>query len=147
MVGVDHSALSKGKDQCLTYLPWVKRRLTPDPPGWPRSSSCIESMHLGTRQECVRSSPRVSGVCHDDTREFAIRRSRLVGRLSRVAEKLAGNDGSRYSLGIRPSSDDAVGSHRKFAMRFVEGIGKLAGNAKGDRREEDQRTCRKIVGV
>ncbi|RRT44384.1 hypothetical protein B296_00039474 [Ensete ventricosum] len=33
-----------------------------------------------------------------------------------------------------------------LARRFAEGIGKLVGNAKGDRRKEDQRTCRKIVG-
>ncbi|RRT37871.1 hypothetical protein B296_00044828 [Ensete ventricosum] len=39
-----------------------------------------------------------------------------------------------------------MGSRRKFARRFVEGIGKLAGNAKGDCQEEDRRTCRKIVG-
>ncbi|RZS23560.1 hypothetical protein BHM03_00056516, partial [Ensete ventricosum] len=43
-------------------------------------------------------------------------------------------------------SDDAVGSHQKFTRRFAEGIGKLAGNVKGDHREEDRRTCRKIVG-
>ncbi|RRT33188.1 hypothetical protein B296_00042312 [Ensete ventricosum] len=49
-------------------------------------------------------------------------------------------------LGIGSSSDDAVGSHWKFTRRFAEGIGKLVGNAKGDRREEDRRTCRKIVG-
>ncbi|RZR93409.1 hypothetical protein BHM03_00021916, partial [Ensete ventricosum] len=40
---------------------------------------------------------------------------------------------------------DAVGSRWKFVRRFVEGIRKLAGNAKGDRRKEDQRTCRKIA--
>ncbi|RZS28580.1 hypothetical protein BHM03_00062194, partial [Ensete ventricosum] len=39
-----------------------------------------------------------------------------------------------------------VGSRRKFARRFAEGIGKLAGNTKGDRRKEDQRTYRKITG-
>ncbi|RWW64342.1 hypothetical protein BHE74_00028425 [Ensete ventricosum] len=55
------------------------------------------------------------------------------------------DDGPRYSLGTRPCSDDAVGSRRKFAGRFVERIGKLAGNAKGDRPEEDRRTCRKIT--
>ncbi|RZS27726.1 hypothetical protein BHM03_00061249 [Ensete ventricosum] len=55
--------------------------------------------------------------------------------------KLQPDDGPRYSLGIGPSSDDAVGSRRKFARRFTEGIGKLVGNAKGDRREVDQRTC------
>ncbi|RRT31417.1 hypothetical protein B296_00055574 [Ensete ventricosum] len=31
-------------------------------------------------------------------------------------------------------------------QKFTEGIRKLAGNAKGDCREEDQRTCRKIAG-
>ncbi|RWW87805.1 hypothetical protein BHE74_00003346, partial [Ensete ventricosum] len=31
------------------------------------------------------------------------------------------------------SSDDVVGSHRRFARRFAEGIGKLVGKAKGDR--------------
>ncbi|RZS08419.1 hypothetical protein BHM03_00039404 [Ensete ventricosum] len=47
-------------------------------------------MRLETRQECIGSSPRVSRVCQDDTREFARRRPRLAGRLSRVAEKLVG---------------------------------------------------------
>ncbi|RZS19488.1 hypothetical protein BHM03_00051742 [Ensete ventricosum] len=60
--------------------------------------------------------------------------------------KLQPDDGPRYSLGIGPSSDDAVGSRRKFTRRFTEGIGKLAGNTKGDRWEEDRRTYRKIVG-
>ncbi|RWV80793.1 hypothetical protein GW17_00057873 [Ensete ventricosum] len=60
--------------------------------------------------------------------------------------KLQPDDRPRYSLGIGPSSDDAVGFGRKFARRFAERIGKLAGNAKGDRREEDQRTCCKIIG-
>ncbi|RWW04315.1 hypothetical protein BHE74_00039844 [Ensete ventricosum] len=44
------------------------------------------------------------------------------------------------------SSDDTVGSRQKFAKRFVEEIGNLAGNAKGDHRKEDRRTCRKIAG-
>ncbi|RZS08651.1 hypothetical protein BHM03_00039652 [Ensete ventricosum] len=39
-----------------------------------------------------------------------------------------------------------VGSRRKFAWRFAEGIGKLAGNPKGDCRKEDRRTCHKIAG-
>ncbi|RZR73611.1 hypothetical protein BHM03_00026375, partial [Ensete ventricosum] len=56
-------------------------------------------------------------------------------------------DGPRYSLGIGPSSDDVMGSHRKFARRFVEGIGKLAGNTKGDCWEEDRRTCRTLSEV
>ncbi|RWW02418.1 hypothetical protein GW17_00034495 [Ensete ventricosum] len=46
-------------------------------------------MRLGTHLECVRSSSRVSGACQDGVREFVRRRPRLVGRLSRVAERLA----------------------------------------------------------
>ncbi|RWW48485.1 hypothetical protein BHE74_00045442 [Ensete ventricosum] len=48
-------------------------------------------MRLGTRLECIRSSPRVSGACQDDTREFTEGRPRLTGRLSGVAEILAGS--------------------------------------------------------
>ncbi|RZR80954.1 hypothetical protein BHM03_00007082 [Ensete ventricosum] len=59
--------------------------------------------------------------------------------------KLQPDDEPRKSLGIRPSSDDAVGSRRKFARRFTEGIEKLTGNAKGDRWKEDLRTYRKIA--
>ncbi|RZS22131.1 hypothetical protein BHM03_00054872 [Ensete ventricosum] len=43
-------------------------------------------------------------------------------------------------------SNDAVGSDRKFARRFVEGIEKLAGNVKGDRWKEDRRTYHMITG-
>ncbi|RRT56243.1 hypothetical protein B296_00015680 [Ensete ventricosum] len=60
--------------------------------------------------------------------------------------KLQSDNGPRYSLGIGPSLDDTVGSRWKFARRFTEGIGKLAGNVKVDHREEDPRTCRKIAG-
>ncbi|RRT45426.1 hypothetical protein B296_00041400 [Ensete ventricosum] len=59
--------------------------------------------------------------------------------------KLQTDDGPRYSLGIGSSSDDAVGSRRKFTRRFVEGIGKLAGNAKGDRREIIGKKTRGLV--
>ncbi|RRT31350.1 hypothetical protein B296_00052008 [Ensete ventricosum] len=59
--------------------------------------------------------------------------------------QLQPDNGPRYSLGIGPSSYDAVGSHRKFARRFTEEIRKLAGNAKGDYWEQDRRTCRKIA--
>ncbi|RZS14487.1 hypothetical protein BHM03_00046179 [Ensete ventricosum] len=37
-----------------------------------------------------------------------------------------------------------MGSRQKFARRFTEGIEKLAGNAKGDCRREDRKTCHKI---
>ncbi|RZS10078.1 hypothetical protein BHM03_00041238 [Ensete ventricosum] len=49
-------------------------------------------MQLGTRLECIGSLPRVSGACQDGTTEFAGRRSRLAGRLSGVAEWLAGKE-------------------------------------------------------
>ncbi|RRT35003.1 hypothetical protein B296_00030638 [Ensete ventricosum] len=72
--------------------------------------------------QCVRSSPRVSGVCHGGAREFARRRPRLAGRLSRVAEKA-------YRDGISS----------KFTRKFVEGIEKLVGNTPGDRRKKTRR--------
>ncbi|RWW75182.1 hypothetical protein BHE74_00016811 [Ensete ventricosum] len=46
---------------------------------------------MGTRLECVGSSPRVLGACQDSSREFAGRRPSLVKRLSEVAEKLVGS--------------------------------------------------------
>ncbi|RZS09403.1 hypothetical protein BHM03_00040480 [Ensete ventricosum] len=51
----------------------------------------VRTVRLGTHQECIGSLPRVSGACLDGIREFARRRSRLVGRLSGVAERLAGS--------------------------------------------------------
>ncbi|RWW41095.1 hypothetical protein BHE74_00053442, partial [Ensete ventricosum] len=56
------------------------------------------------------------------------------------------DNGPRSSLGIGPSSDDEVVSHREFTRRFIEGIKNLAGNTKGDRREEDRRAYRKNTG-
>ncbi|RRT42968.1 hypothetical protein B296_00043405 [Ensete ventricosum] len=50
--------------------------------------------------------------------------------------ELQPDNGPRSSLGIGPGSDDAVGSRREFARKFVEGIGKLAGNMKGDHWEK-----------
>ncbi|RWW61159.1 hypothetical protein BHE74_00031807 [Ensete ventricosum] len=91
-------------------------------------------MHLGTYQECVGSSPRVSGVCQDGAKEFAKRRPRLTGRLSGVAEKLVESRNGLTMVGSKklqlddgPSSDDAVGSRRKFARRFTEGTGSSLG--------------------
>ncbi|RWW11030.1 hypothetical protein GW17_00025389 [Ensete ventricosum] len=78
-------------------------------------------MRLGTRQECIGSSLRVSGVCQDGAREFARRRPRLVRRLLRVVKKLTG------------SYDGLV---MDFARRFTEGIGKLARNMSGDCRKK-----------
>ncbi|RZR81453.1 hypothetical protein BHM03_00007679 [Ensete ventricosum] len=50
--------------------------------------------------------------------------------------ELQPDNGPRSSLGIGPGSDDVVGSRREFVRRFVEGIGKLAGNMKGDHWEK-----------
>ncbi|RWW05714.1 hypothetical protein GW17_00030995 [Ensete ventricosum] len=52
----------------------------------------VRTIRLGTHQECVGSSQKVSGVCQDDAREFAKRRPRLARRLSWVAEKLTGKN-------------------------------------------------------
>ncbi|RZS24078.1 hypothetical protein BHM03_00057109 [Ensete ventricosum] len=46
------------------------------------------TMRLETRLECVKSSPRVLGVYQNGAKEFVERRLRLVGRLSRVVERL-----------------------------------------------------------
>ncbi|RWV77406.1 hypothetical protein GW17_00061768 [Ensete ventricosum] len=77
----------------------------------------------------------------------------LLGWHKRVRQKkiearrmiVGGSRKACRDLGIGLGSDDAVGSRQKFARRFVEGIGKLVGNAKGDYREEDRRTCCKII--
>ncbi|RWV87396.1 hypothetical protein GW17_00050605 [Ensete ventricosum] len=115
-------------------------------------------MWLGTRQECVISSPRVSGACQDSAREFVKRRQRLAGRLSGVAKKLIGsltmtrsmklqlNDGPRSSLSIGSGFGRCGGFRWEFARRFAEGIGKLVGNTPGDHQGEDQKTYHKYVG-
>ncbi|RWV85867.1 hypothetical protein GW17_00052303 [Ensete ventricosum] len=82
-------------------------------------------MRLGTHLECIGRSLNVSRACQDGAREFVGRKLRLVGRLSGVAERLAEND--------------VVGPHWKFARRFIEGIGKLAGNTLKYRQKKTKR--------
>ncbi|RWW58226.1 hypothetical protein BHE74_00034930 [Ensete ventricosum] len=96
-------------------------------------------MRLGTRQECVGSSSRVSGVCQDGAREFTRRRPRLAGRLSGEAEKLAGTDGLRSSLGIGLGLDNAVGSHRSSLGDSLKGLRSSLGTRReiARRRPED----------
>ncbi|RWV77850.1 hypothetical protein GW17_00061270 [Ensete ventricosum] len=101
--------------------PGVCRKLT-------KGIGCLLGWRMGIRQKKT------------ETRRKIIKGSRKACRESRWSY-----DGPRYNLGIGPSSDDAVGSRRKFTRRFAEGMGKLAGNAKGDRWEEDRRTCHKIT--
>ncbi|RWV82218.1 hypothetical protein GW17_00056299 [Ensete ventricosum] len=60
------------------------------------------------------------------------RRPRLAGRLSGVAEKLAGNNGPRSSLSIGPGFGRCGGFRWEFAKKFTERIEKLAGNMLGD---------------
>ncbi|RZS27188.1 hypothetical protein BHM03_00060619, partial [Ensete ventricosum] len=79
---------------------------------------------------------RVLGIYQDGAREFARRRPRLARRLLGVAEKLARNDGPRSSLSIGPGFGRCSEISPKFAMRFTEGIEKLAGKMPGDRREK-----------
>ncbi|RWW38235.1 hypothetical protein BHE74_00056543 [Ensete ventricosum] len=49
------------------------------------------------------------------------------------AMKLQSDDGPRSSLSIGPGFGRCSGISSKFARRFAEGIGKLAGNTLGDR--------------
>ncbi|RWV78704.1 hypothetical protein GW17_00060278 [Ensete ventricosum] len=101
-------------------------------------------MQLGTHQECVGSSLRVSGVCQDGAREFAGRRPRLTGRLSGVAEKLVGSwEGLEVDVSGQ-GLDNAEGARWEFARRFVEGIEKLTRNTPGDRR---RKIMRLVIGL
>ncbi|RWW13185.1 hypothetical protein GW17_00023116 [Ensete ventricosum] len=91
-------------------------------------------MWLGTRHECVGSSLRVSGVFQDGAKEFASRRTRLTGRLSRVAKKLAGNN--------------AVGSHRSSLGDSLKGSGSSLGTCREiteKRPEDSSQECRRLL--
>ncbi|RZS25401.1 hypothetical protein BHM03_00058594 [Ensete ventricosum] len=97
-------------------------------------------MRLGTRQECVGSSPRVSGACQDGAREFAKRRRRLTGRLSGVAEKLTENwEGIGQGL---DDTEGAVGSSLGDSSK----IGKLSRNTPGDRQRKTVRLAARDSG-
>ncbi|RWW59005.1 hypothetical protein BHE74_00034083 [Ensete ventricosum] len=76
-------------------------------------------MWLGTRQECIGSSSRVSGACQDSIREFTRRRSRLVGRLSRVPKKLIATTISACSCtsGIASSATKKIVSSLAYRLK------------------------------
>ncbi|RRT76547.1 hypothetical protein B296_00019795 [Ensete ventricosum] len=86
-------------------------------------------------------------------REFARRRSRLIGRLSMVAEKLVGSltmagsiklqpdNEPRSSLRIRPGFGRCGGFCWEFARRFAEGMG----SSPGTRREITRKKTRRIT--
>ncbi|RWV80760.1 hypothetical protein GW17_00057916 [Ensete ventricosum] len=104
--------------------------------------------------DVVGSSPRVHprlagfGQCGRELTESPLKFGQgsddVVWSSPRVHQRFAGKFIESSPTGCRELT--GMGSRRKFARRFVEGIGKLAENAKGDRRKEDRRTCRKIVG-
>ncbi|RZR87260.1 hypothetical protein BHM03_00014643 [Ensete ventricosum] len=98
------------------------------------------------RIDTFGNSPGVCQKLAEGIRSLSGWRKGVLKKKTETHWKIIGDNGPRYSLGIKPCSDDAVGSCRKFAKRFAKGIGKLAGNAKGDRRKEDRRTYRKIAG-
>ncbi|RRT34054.1 hypothetical protein B296_00049276 [Ensete ventricosum] len=100
---------------------------------------------VGNSPGVRRKHARVSGACQDSAREFTRRRPRLVGRLSGVAEKLAGNNRLRSSLSIGSGFGRCGGFRWEFAKRFAEGIEKLTGNTSGNHRGEDQKTCCKYT--
>ncbi|RWV97913.1 hypothetical protein GW17_00039267 [Ensete ventricosum] len=55
------------------------------------------------------------------------------------AIELQPDDGPRSSLSIGPEFERCSGISPKFARRFAEGIGKLAGNMPGDHRKKTKR--------
>ncbi|RRT66078.1 hypothetical protein B296_00005453 [Ensete ventricosum] len=101
-------------------------------------------MRLGTRQECVLSSPR--GIrslprWRKGVRQKKTETHRKITRGSRKAcwelttmvkmnYKLDMDLGS--SLGIEPRIGRCGGTSPEFARRFIEGIEKLARNTSGD---------------
>ncbi|RZS22469.1 hypothetical protein BHM03_00055265 [Ensete ventricosum] len=71
----------------------------------------VRTMQLGTHWSAL-------GACQDGAREFVGRRPRLAGRLSRVAERLAGS---------WKGLDDAVGAHRVFVRISPKASGRSLG--------------------
>ncbi|RRT48747.1 hypothetical protein B296_00009697 [Ensete ventricosum] len=107
-------------------------------------------MRLGTRLQCIRSSPRVLGVYQNGAKELVKKRLRLIGRLSGVVERLVESLGRSYrpdidpgsSLGIEPRFRRCGGSSPGVHLNFTEGIGKIARNTLGDRW---RRTVRLVI--
>ncbi|RWV95780.1 hypothetical protein GW17_00041562 [Ensete ventricosum] len=95
------------------------------------------------RVDAFGNSPRVCRKLTESIGSLPGWCKRVRQKKSETRRKIVG--GSRKACRESGCSDDAMGSRRKFARRFVEGIGKLAGNVKGDCRKEDRQTCRKIV--
>ncbi|RWW70394.1 hypothetical protein BHE74_00021927 [Ensete ventricosum] len=77
-------------------------------------------MRLRTHLEYVGSSPWVSGVFQDGTREFIRKRPRLIERLLGVAEKLTVS-----WKGIEKIARNTLGDRRRNTM--ILGVGNVGG--------------------
>ncbi|RWW25021.1 hypothetical protein GW17_00010664 [Ensete ventricosum] len=63
------------------------------------------------------------------------------------AMELQPDDGPRSNLSIGPGFKQCSGISLKFARRFTEGIGKLAGNTPGDRLKKTGRLVVRMLKV
>ncbi|RRT32617.1 hypothetical protein B296_00046858 [Ensete ventricosum] len=97
----------------------------------------VKSIH---RVDTIANSPGVHRKLTEGIESLLGWHNGVYQKKTETRRKIVG--GSRKAC---RDSDDAMGSRRKFARRFAEGIGKLTGNVKGDCREEDRRTCHKIA--
>ncbi|RZS17516.1 hypothetical protein BHM03_00049664 [Ensete ventricosum] len=104
------------------------------------------------RVDAVENSPRVRrehaegiGSLLGWRKEVHQKKTETHRKIIGVAKKLAGNDGPRSSLSIELGFGRYSGISLKFARRFVEGIGKLAGNTPGDRRKKTERLTARMA--
>ncbi|RRT34348.1 hypothetical protein B296_00053688 [Ensete ventricosum] len=85
----------------------------------------VKSMHR------VDTFGNSSGVCRklaEGIESLPGWRKEVRQKKNDTRQKIVGGNRKAYR-----DSDDVLGSRWKFARRFAEGIGKLAGNTKGDR--------------
>ncbi|RZR79306.1 hypothetical protein BHM03_00004995 [Ensete ventricosum] len=93
----------------------------------------------GSRRSAYRSTGRPIRT----TRYGAL----LLGLTMIGAMELQPDDGPRSSLSIRPGFKRCNGISLKFTRRFVEGIGKLAGNTPRDHRKKTKRLAARMSEV
>ncbi|RRT66995.1 hypothetical protein B296_00032520 [Ensete ventricosum] len=101
----------------------------------------VKSMH---RVGAFGNSPRVCRKLAKGIESLLGWRKGVRQTKTETHRKIIGD--SRKACRESGCLNDAMGSSQKFARRFTEGIEKLTGNEKGDRRKKDRRTCHKIVG-
>ncbi|RRT55848.1 hypothetical protein B296_00035551 [Ensete ventricosum] len=95
--------------------------------------SKVRSMH---RVDAVRNSLGVRRELAKSIRSLLGWRKGVRQKKTKTRRKIVEDNGSRSSLGIGPSLDDAVGPRREFARRFVEGIEKLTGSTSKDHQKK-----------